>query len=150
MWPPPPPMWPPPPPPPWPPPPPRACAPVARRLPASTALAKIIITRPLMTFSSSLGGIVRHRADAGVSEKMPTSRCIGDGEACLSSLLNSGSLKAVEHLSGSQPKTNPPIGPMRRRLHAHRRSKRPAPRSSAILLRIAQDLRHAAKGPAGI
>jgi hypothetical protein len=97
---------------------------VARRLPASTALAKIIITRPLMTFSSSLGGIVRHRADAGVSEKMPTSRWIGDGEARLSSLLNSGSLKGVEHLSGSQPKTNLPIGPMQRLPDAHRRSKR--------------------------
>src|SRR6266480_583721 len=47
-------MWPPPPPPPCPPPPPpppRAWASVARRLPASTALAKTIITRPLMTFS---------------------------------------------------------------------------------------------------
>jgi hypothetical protein len=43
---------------------------VARRLPASTALAKIIITRPLMTFSFGMGGIFRHRAlsDAGVSQ----------------------------------------------------------------------------------
>src|SRR5712664_3468100 len=57
-----PPPWKPPPPPPWkppppppcppppppPPPPPRACASVARRLPASAAVAKIIITRPLI------------------------------------------------------------------------------------------------------
>jgi hypothetical protein len=77
-----------------------------------------------MTFSTSLDGIVRHRADAGVSEKMPTSRWIGDGEAWLSSLLNSGSLNGVEHLSGGQPKTNPPIGPMQWLLDAHRRSKR--------------------------
>src|ERR1700682_697255 len=81
MWPPPkpPPIWPPPPPPPCPPPPcpppppppTRACASVARRLPASTALAKIIITRPLMTFSFGMGGTFRHRAssDAGVPEE---------------------------------------------------------------------------------
>src|SRR6266853_2689875 len=74
-WPPPkPPIWPPPPPPPCPPPPPpppRACAPVARRLPASTALARIIVTRPLITFSFGMGGTCRHRAlsDAGVSEE---------------------------------------------------------------------------------
>jgi hypothetical protein len=30
---------------------------VASRLPASTALAKIIITRPLMTFSIDMGGL---------------------------------------------------------------------------------------------
>src|SRR4030081_2559968 len=55
-------MWPPPNPPPCPPPPPpppRACAAVASRLPASTALAKIIITRPLMTFSIGMGGLFR-------------------------------------------------------------------------------------------
>jgi hypothetical protein len=43
-----------------------------------------------------LGGMVRHRADAGVSEKMPTSRWIGDKEACLPSPLNSGSLNRIE------------------------------------------------------
>src|SRR3982075_1926294 len=77
MWPPPkPPIWPPPPPPPPPcppppPPPPRACASVARRLPASTALAKIIITRPLTIFSFGMGGTFRHRtlSDAAVSEE---------------------------------------------------------------------------------
>ena len=42
-----------------PPPPPWACAPVATRLQASTALAKIIITRPLMTFSVRMGRTVR-------------------------------------------------------------------------------------------
>src|SRR5450755_3549013 len=108
-------MWPPPPPPcPPPPPPPRACAPVARRLPASTALAKIIITRPLMTFSSSLGGIVRHRADAGVSKKMPTSRWIGDKEACQSSLLNSPSLNRIEYSTG-QPAEHEPANRMEAR-----------------------------------
>jgi len=46
------------------------CASV-QELPASTALAKIIITRPLMTFSFGMGGTFRHRAlsDAGVSEE---------------------------------------------------------------------------------
>src|SRR3981081_3363234 len=74
-WPPPkPPIWPPPPPPPCPPPPPpppRACALVARRLPASTALAKIIIPRPLTIFSFGMGGTFRHRtlSDAAVSEE---------------------------------------------------------------------------------
>jgi hypothetical protein len=43
-----------------------------------------------------LGGMVRHRADPGVSEKMPTSRWIGDKEACLPSPLNSGSLNRIE------------------------------------------------------
>jgi hypothetical protein len=42
---------------------------VATRLQASNALAKIIITRPLMILSSSMGGIVRHGAGAGVSEE---------------------------------------------------------------------------------
>src|SRR3984885_4460616 len=54
MWPPPPPIWPPPPPCP-PPPPPRACAAVATRLPASTALAKITITRRLIVLSIGIG-----------------------------------------------------------------------------------------------
>src|SRR5881227_2675895 len=78
MWAPPkPPMWPPPKPPPPPPcpppppPPPRASAPVAARLPASSVAAKIIITRPLITFSNGIGGSFRHRAwfDAGMCQK---------------------------------------------------------------------------------
>ncbi len=91
MWPPPkppiPPPCPPPPPPPW------ACAPVARRLPASTAPAKIIVTRPVMTFSikmrgrSATGPVRRWR----VSESRANVRWSGGRHAGLSSLLNSHS-----------------------------------------------------------
>jgi hypothetical protein len=43
---------------------------VARRLPASTALAKIIITRPLMTFSIDAGELsAQALSDAGVSQR---------------------------------------------------------------------------------
>src|SRR5712671_8057975 len=100
MWPPPkPPIWPPPPPPPCPPPPPpppRACASVARRLPASSALAKIIITRPLMTFSFWDGrdfppqGLVRRWRVRG--RQMPTSRWSEDEDTDLSLPLNSRSI----------------------------------------------------------
>src|SRR5258708_18718512 len=104
MWPPPkpPPMWPPP-PPPWPPPPPpppRACASVARRLPASAALAKIIITRPIMTSPLQWAdfppqGLVRRRRFR--ERQTPTSRWTEDGDASLSSLLNSSSMNLTEY-----------------------------------------------------
>src|ERR1700730_14708964 len=52
--------------PPPPPPPPRACAPVAIRLPASSALARIIIVRPRITFSIWMGG----RSATGPCQKL--------------------------------------------------------------------------------
>src|ERR1700716_881806 len=82
-----PPIWPPPPPPPCPPPcppPPRACASVARRLPASAALARTIITRRLMTFSFGMDGAVRHgalvRRWRARGKQNPTSRWTENGE----------------------------------------------------------------------
>src|SRR5258706_71612 len=119
MWPPPkPPMWPPPPPCP-PPPPPRAWASVARRLPASTALAKTIITRPLMTFSFWDGRDLPPQDFVGgeCQRQTSASRWSGDGDDCLPALLNSGSILGLPLLgffASRKPVTTSCAGPLGR------------------------------------
>src|ERR1700761_4781990 len=119
-------MWPPP-PPPCPPPPPRACASVARRLPASTALAKTNIIRPLILCPFEIGGTFRYYttlSDAGVSQKGRTPTWIGteDGYPYFPSLLNSLSITRIERPARAAETTGCCVRSAAKRGTARRRS----------------------------
>jgi hypothetical protein len=75
-----------------------ACAPVATRLPASSAIAKIVMNRPRMIYLHLYGRMLRHRIFVRCLSRQPlTSRWRGDVDCCSSALLNSPSIHRDEY-----------------------------------------------------